>query len=121
VRDSYLETNGHVTDFVINCLSFIGSLSEAKYEIQISSDWFYSNLIPNFSIGVSVKKFTEILKNTELLGVLPVLYSVLLRDDCSANGLGPSELSAAALKVTKAVFKMLTSIAKMDPETFQVR
>lgn len=70
---------------------------------------------------MSVKKFTEILKTTELLGVMPVLYGVLLRDDCSANGLGPSELNAVALKVTKAVFKMLTSIAKMNPETFQVR
>jgi len=70
---------------------------------------------------VSVVKFTEILQNTELLGVMPVLYSVLLRDDCGANGIGPSDLPAATLKVTKAVFKMLTSIAKMDPETFQVR
>lgn len=52
---------------------------------------------------------------------MPVLYSVLLRDDCSANSLGPTDLSAAALQVTKAVFSMLTSIAKMDPETFQVR
>jgi len=68
-----------------------------------------------------VKKFTEILKNTELLGVMPVLYSVLLRADCSANGLGPADISAAALKVTNAVFSMLTSIAKMDPETFQVK
>lgn len=100
VRDSYPETNGHVTDFVVHCLSFIGSLSEVN-------------------IGKPVKKFTEILKNTELLGVMPVLYSVLLRDDCSANSLGPTDLSAAALKVTKAVFSMLTSIAKMDPETFQ--
>ncbi|XP_015378913.1 PREDICTED: S phase cyclin A-associated protein in the endoplasmic reticulum isoform X2 [Diuraphis noxia] len=100
VRDSYPETNGHVTDFVVHCLSFIGSLSEVN-------------------IGMPAKKFTEILKNTELLGVMPVLYSVLLRDDCSANGLGPTDISAAALKVTKAVFSMLTSIAKMDPETFQ--
>lgn len=30
VRDSYPETNGHVTDFVVQCLSFIGSLSEVK-------------------------------------------------------------------------------------------
>jgi len=30
VRDSYPETNGHVTDFVVHCLSFIGSLSEVK-------------------------------------------------------------------------------------------
>lgn len=52
---------------------------------------------------------------------MPVLYSELLGGDCSANGLGPLELSTATLKVTKAVFKMLTSIAKMDPETFQVR
>lgn len=71
-------------------------------------------------MGPSVKKFTDILKSTELLGVMPVLYSVLLRDDCSANGLGPTDLSAAVLKVTKAVFSMLTSIAKMDPGTFQV-
>lgn len=69
---------------------------------------------------MSVKKFTEILKNTELLGVMPVLYSVLLRGDCSTNGLGPINLSAAELKVTKAVFSLLTSIAKMDPDTFQV-
>lgn len=52
---------------------------------------------------------------------MPVLYSVLLRDDCSANGLGPTDLSTAVLKVTRAVFRMLTSIAKMDPEIFQVR
>lgn len=51
---------------------------------------------------------------------MPVLYSVLLRGDCSINGLGPINLSAAELKVTKAVFSLLTSIAKMDPETFQV-
>lgn len=75
----------------------------------------------NFSVGVSVNKFTEILKNTELLGVMPVLYSVLLHNDCSANGLGPTDLSDAALKFSKAVFKMLTSIAIMDSETFQVR
>lgn len=100
VRDSYPETNGQVTDFVVHCLSFIGSLSEVN-------------------VGTPVKKFTEILKSTELLGVMPVLYSVLLRDDCSANGLGPTDISAAALKVTKAVFSMFTSIAKMDPETYQ--
>lgn len=52
---------------------------------------------------------------------MPVLYSVLLRGDCSVNGLGPIDLSSAVLKVTKAVFTMLTSIAKMDPETFQVK
>lgn len=76
----------------------------------------------NFSVGASsVKKFIEILKITELLGVMPVLYSILLHNDCSANGLGPTDLSPAALKVTKAVFCMLTSIAKMDPETFQVK
>lgn len=51
---------------------------------------------------------------------MPVLYSVLLRGDCSANGLGPSDLSAATLRVTKAVFSMMTSVAKMDPYTFQV-
>lgn len=70
---------------------------------------------------MSVKKLNEILKNTELLGVMPVLYSVLLRNDCSVNGLGPIDLSAPALKFSKAVFKMLTSIAKMDSKTFQVR
>lgn len=73
-----------------------------------------------YSIGESVTKFTEILKSTELLGVMPVLYSILLRDDCSANGLGPTDLSGAVLKVTKAVFSMMTSVAKMNPETFQV-
>lgn len=73
-----------------------------------------------FSIGPSVKKFTDIVKNTELFGVMPVLYSVLLRDDCSANGLGPTDLSISVLKVTKAVFSMLTAIAKMDSGTFQV-
>lgn len=52
---------------------------------------------------------------------MPVLYSILLHNDCSANGLGPTDLSPATLKVTKAVFCMLTSIAKMDPETFQVK
>ncbi|XP_050432795.1 S phase cyclin A-associated protein in the endoplasmic reticulum [Adelges cooleyi] len=100
VRDSYPETNGNVSDFVIHCLSFIGSLSKINTEVM-------------------VKKYTEILRNTELMGVMPVLYSVLLRNDCSTNGLGPTDLSFAALKVTKAVFSMLTSIAKMDPNTFQ--
>lgn len=51
---------------------------------------------------------------------MPVLYSILLHSECSANGLGPTDLSAVALKFTKAVFKMLTAIAKMNPETFQV-
>ncbi|VVC25612.1 Zinc finger C2H2-type,S phase cyclin A-associated protein in the endoplasmic reticulum, N- [Cinara cedri] len=100
VRDSYPETNKHMTDFMIHCFTFIGSLAVVN-------------------IGALVKKFVEILKNTELLGVMPFLYSVLLRGDCSVNGLGPTDLAAAVLKVTKAVFTMLTSIAKMDPETFQ--
>lgn len=52
---------------------------------------------------------------------MPVLYSILLHSECSANGLGPTELSAVTLKFTKAVFKMLTAIARMNPETFQVR
>jgi len=51
---------------------------------------------------------------------MPVLYSILLHSECSANGLGPTDLSAVALKFTKAVFKMLTATAKMNPETFQV-
>lgn len=52
---------------------------------------------------------------------MPVLYSILLHNDCSTNGLGPTDLSPVTLKVTKAVFRMLTSIAKMNPETFQVK
>ncbi|XP_050542280.1 S phase cyclin A-associated protein in the endoplasmic reticulum [Daktulosphaira vitifoliae] len=100
VRDCYPETNENVSEFVIYCLNFISSLS------KINTDLF-------------VKKFIEILKNSELMGVMPVLYSILLRNDCSTNGLGPIELSLTTLKVTKALFNMLTSVAKMDSNTFQ--